>query len=435
MKRALRRATITVVALAALATGVGMCSRVGQRGRYAMPYSSYGSGPEGTRGLFLLAETMGPAPERITRDFAALPAKAMLVAFGGCDLPVHREVRRYEAEALEAWIDGGGVLLVAGATGYLPEAFGLSLRRPAMQCGEPWPFLDGLDDEEAEADEAGEDEATADDPPDEAPVEDFPLAADFLAPTADGAQPRGAIGVADVVAGLVTVPMVEPARIVLEDGVDHEVLFEIGGEPAGVVARRGRGAVIVLSSATPFQNEQLGVGLGGVLLYRLRDHYAPGAPILFDEYHLGVGASRSIVQYLRSLGVGPAILQLLFVVGLLLFRLGARFGRPRAEARPRAGGSETYVDAIGSLYARTGDRAGVLATLRRAALERVARHHRADAREASALAAEVGGRLSERSLEAIRALEPEEPAPKSDRGLVEKARALDALVAEAIEGE
>ena len=48
--------------------------------------------------------------------------------------------------------------------------------------------------------------------------------------------------------------------------------------------------------------------------------YAPRGPVLFDEYHLGVGERRSMMRYLRQAGAMPFIVQLVFVALLLLWR-------------------------------------------------------------------------------------------------------------------
>ncbi|MBC7171398.1 MAG: DUF4350 domain-containing protein, partial [Polyangiaceae bacterium] len=130
------RLVIIGVGFALLATGLGMCARVAERGRYAAAYSSLGAGPDGTRGLFLVAESLGASPIRFTRDLTTLPAGGMLLALGGCSLDAHRPVRRLESEALESWVERGGVLIVAGATAYLPDSLGVSLERPAGHCGD-----------------------------------------------------------------------------------------------------------------------------------------------------------------------------------------------------------------------------------------------------------------------------------------------------------
>src|SRR6185369_1339779 len=95
----------------------------------------------------------------------------------------------------------------------------------------------------------------------------------------------------------------------------------------GVALRRDRGWVIALASGSPFQNRDLRTSDGGPLLARLLDAYAArGAPVLFDEYHLGVGDSRSTMRYLADAGYGPLALQAVLLVALVLWRAGARFG-------------------------------------------------------------------------------------------------------------
>ena len=48
---------IAVGALVCIGLGAAglMCQRVGERGRYVSAFSTYGSGPEGTRGLYRVA--------------------------------------------------------------------------------------------------------------------------------------------------------------------------------------------------------------------------------------------------------------------------------------------------------------------------------------------------------------------------------------------
>ncbi len=426
---------LVLVGLVAIASGVGMCSRVADRGRYATPYSSIGAGPDGTRGLFLAAEGLGASPVRWTRDLSRLPPGGTLLAFGGCALEVRRPVRRYESEALVAWVRSGGLLVVAGAIDYLPDGLGVRLERPPAQCG------DGLLPEllalaEAQSDVGGEGE--------DAPVEEYPPDADveYLEDEAlDSAEDDGdelafrwAAATSPLGSALGEVPMEAPARVVVDEGIAHEVLFTIGGEPAGVLVPHGRGAVVALGSATAFENEWVGPSLGGVLLFRLHDARSGGGPIVFDEYHLGVGATRSIVQYLRELGAGPLLAQLAFAIAMLLFRVSARFGRPVAEPPPDPGDSAPYVGAIASLYARSGDLAGVVELLRRRALARVARHHRVDAPDGAALAERAAARGGDSAAAAARDLATSDPDVPSRRAMVDRVRAIDALEVAATSG-
>ena len=77
----IRRVLWSLLLLGLLSTSLVVCSRVAERGRYVGAYSSYGAGPKGTRGLYLLSERLGAAPTRWAQDLAALPPPpAMLVA-------------------------------------------------------------------------------------------------------------------------------------------------------------------------------------------------------------------------------------------------------------------------------------------------------------------------------------------------------------------
>ena len=64
MRRLARRAAIAAAVILGLGLSGVMCQRVSARGRYVAAYSTYGSGPEGTRGLYLLAEQLGARPQR-----------------------------------------------------------------------------------------------------------------------------------------------------------------------------------------------------------------------------------------------------------------------------------------------------------------------------------------------------------------------------------
>ena len=64
-------------------------------------------------------------------------------------------------------------------------------------------------------------------------------------------------------------------------------------------------------------------------------------PVLFDEYHLGVGERRSMMRYLRQAGAMPLVLQLLLVALLLLWR-----ARRALRRRARAGEAAPAGDGV-----------------------------------------------------------------------------------------
>ncbi|MEM9192273.1 MAG: DUF4350 domain-containing protein, partial [Myxococcota bacterium] len=146
----MRRGLAIVLALAAGLVIVLMGYRVSERGRFAVPYSSYGSGPEGTRGLFLLAERLGARPVRWARDLSGLPPDAVLVALGGCENRLARNLSRYERESVAEWVNRGGVMIVAGAHNYLWPELGVDLGAPVGGCFPAFDLSDAVVREEDE---------------------------------------------------------------------------------------------------------------------------------------------------------------------------------------------------------------------------------------------------------------------------------------------
>jgi hypothetical protein len=209
-----------------------------------------------------------------------------------------------------------------------------------------------------------------------------------------------------------------------------------GGEdaarPAGVVVRHGQGRVIALASASALQNRALGICDGGVLFARLLAEYSGRGPILFDEYHLGVGERRSMMRYLRQAGATPFILQLAFAVLLVLWRGGARFGGVREVPEPAPAGTASFVAATGRLFARAGDPPGAAQILVKQALGRVASFHHLPHATAHKLARALSERGLGNAAEAVRAIgELENRPPHDANGLVVLSRALDDAVGRA----
>jgi hypothetical protein len=195
-------------------------------------------------------------------------------------------------------------------------------------------------------------------------------------------ETRWAVPTAPALRGLSIVPMRDPARIRFKDDkLEHEVLLSslVEDDPKlrelGVVVPHGKGKIIVLASASLFQNRALRESDGALVFTRILHHYAPHARVLFDEYHVGVGERRSVMLYLRQAGVMPAVLGLFACLMVWLLRAGARFGAVRKPPAAPPRGTASFVAAMGRLYSGARDPAATLDAIARRALARIALHH------------------------------------------------------------
>jgi hypothetical protein len=431
------RVAIAAGVVLVCAVGLGMCARVADRGRFAVPGSTYGGGPQGARGLYLLAERQGLGPVRWADSAATLPDGAMLVALGGCASSAARPVARLERESLERWVEAGGTLVVAGAHDFLWSELGVTLEPPA-ECARGGLFgavLDGDEDEKGKPstpDESSHELGRFDPLGLTEPSNGAPFAEDGGEDGGDSVRHALSMGVLE---GLGTVPLRAPGRIVVADKVARtEVFLDLGDRPAGVILPKGSGAIVVLASASPFENRGLVDAGGAAVFSRLVAQLTPAGPVLFDEYHLGVGQKRSMMAYFRELGAVPLVAQLALVVLLLLWRLGARFGSTQRPRRDHPAGTASYVNAIGTLYRRSADGSAALGRIVRHALAEVAQHHRAATPDAGALAEELERRKRPEQARAVRDLAAlGDVAIRSPKDLVARGREVDDALARAMQ--
>ncbi|MCA9536928.1 MAG: hypothetical protein KC593_24765, partial [Myxococcales bacterium] len=244
----------------------------------------------------------------------------------------------------------------------------------------------------------------------------------FLARAAEG--PLAALG---------GVPMLQPAHLAVGADQPPQVLAQFGERSAALALPMGAGRLVLVASASMLTNDALLEHRGGVVFARLLEAYAaPGAPVIFDEFHLGTGGTRSLVRYLRQVGVGAVLLQLLFLGGLWVLRSGRRLGELEEAAVPVPGGTVSYVAATAALYARTPDRNGLARVLLIRALDRIATHHRVRVREPEQLVAQlrsIGRTQAADACDALLLLFAE-PTP-SEKALVALSKRVDALVQQA----
>ena len=421
--------------------------RVAERGRFTRAFSSYGSGPEGARGLYLLSAELGWHPQRWSQDLARLPPAAALIALGDCATGLARPISRYERAELTRWIANGGTVFVAGAPHYLPAGFGVEFESDpdCPDAADHAPALahakqhagsaDAGAPREAGADTADELQAAFEFSPsetardagvasDEAAKRDAAVAAapaaddddddDDQSEEADADAPVWGVPMDAALRGLPIVPFRDPGRLKLSSDATADTLLgapqhDSGSNtsslrPLAVAVRYGKGRIVALAAANMLQNAELEDSEGAALFARLLRAYAAGSVLLFDEYHLGMGERRSLMQYLRQLGAMPVVFQLALCALVLLWRAGARFGGIRAKPADTALGTTSFVTALGGLYQGAGDATAAVRLIARAALARIAAHHGVSSVQASVLERSLAERGATHASLAVRSI-------------------------------
>jgi hypothetical protein len=437
--------------------------RVAERGRFARALSSYGSGPEGVRGLYLLLAELGFPVLRWSQDLAHLPAGATLVALGDCKTGMVRPLSRYERDELLRWVGAGGVLVVAGARHYLPPGIGVSFAHEAQcpEAGAAAPAAsDGLElpDAGAGAERASDAGVPAADggtvaanPADQADAgqADAGGLAEFtklIVAAADNSKTAlWAVPVSQSLQGLPIVQFRSPGQLRLAAELPGaETLLAVPPPlaaelpdtaselvPLALTVARGKGRLVVLASANMLQNDELQESEGATLFVRLLRAYGNPGPVIFDEYHLGLGDRRSLMSYLRQLGVLPLVAQLLLVVFCILWRAGARFGAIQRPVAAPAAGTTSFVTALGGLYRNVGDAPAAVRLIARAALARIASHHAVSSVQAATLERELAARGAERARQAVLNILAAVSSSRVD-ALPAIVQRIDAAVAEAL---
>jgi hypothetical protein len=252
--------------------------------------SSYATAPAGLAAYASLLERSGSAVRRLRR-----PVRERPPATGETLVVLDPDViEPAEGKAIGAWVRAGGRLLAGGAR----DASWLSEVLPRPPRWGPAP--------------AGDAHVLV-------PVPE--TAGVRRVRTAEGGgweRLRGAL------------PVVGPARA-----------------PLVVVARRGRGAVVLLGDASPLQNRLLAQADDAALGLDL----AGGRPVAFLETVHGYGVARGLAGLPAQ--VRWALLGLLLAGLLAIWSAGRRLGPPEDDERPPPPPRIEYVDALASALART----------------------------------------------------------------------------------
>jgi hypothetical protein len=120
-----------------------------------------------------------------------------------------------------------------------------------------------------------------------------------------------------------------------------------------VIARQavGTGDVILLACPEVFDNRHLGLGHHLALLETLADLHA-GRPVFFDERAHGLGDDAGITEMLGAWGLGPLLLPALLATCAAFWRAAVRVGVPDREDRDTRSDAIELVDSLADLYDR-----------------------------------------------------------------------------------
>lgn len=282
----------------------------------AVVRSSFRTFPEGYKALYRTLGMRYPV-RRLNRPYAMLPPRGLLIVAD----PYREAITRYEARELLRWVRAGNHALII--VEYHPEVlFALQSEAfPAAGAGE-------------ESDENG---GAVKPPRDDDWLEQAqrfpsrletgratPVTASFLSDAASDLR----------VQSTVRFPMARLLPRLLDERVGGAVpLYRDRAGVAVAYTALGAGSIVWCSSPWSFSNAGIREGHNLELVLALAN-LQPGAPVIFDEYHHGIGTGMSVwslLPPLTKLGIG-----LLALTGLLLLHtLSWRFGRAQLPVEER----------------------------------------------------------------------------------------------------
>ena len=303
-----------VVALAALLIAFALIAALlrphaGDLDATDLRASTFRSSPAGTRALYLLLDELDLPVERSLEPFTAEPAGGVLVVLSPAESPTPRD-----AQALTAWVEAGGTLILA------VDPAERELRRLLNAGFAALPMPDTLRSFERQRWQG----AAA-----------FPVAHPW---TADIDSVRG-------------------FRLAFREPTGATVLLRAaGGAPTVFSAARGNGRVIAWSDVNALRNDVLSDGGAALLFARVAAAAAADSGVIrFSEYYQGyrdVGVVAAMRSFIRNTAAGHALLQVV-IAGLLLLLLAARrFGAPLMETTERRRSPLEHVQAVAAAYRR-----------------------------------------------------------------------------------
>ena len=142
-----------------------------------------------------------------------------------------------------------------------------------------------------------------------------------------------------------------PATFDIGKGSAWKPLARLVDEQRSVVAAElkvGHGKLVVVGAPTPAINATLGEeGNLDFLLAVIGD-----APVILDEWSHGIGHERTVISFLRDVGLLPVLFQVAVVTGLYVWSTSGHVTPAEpVEHRPRS--SVEQVETLGYLYSRS----------------------------------------------------------------------------------
>ena len=264
----------------------------------------------GYRILYTWLKQNGVETSRWERSYKSLPADATVLVVVEPSIGLESG----EFDALEAWIDQGGALvLIASPASSIAERLGLE--------AEERPFREMLDDK---------------------PVTVYP------GPFTKGVESLSSEALFGVSSG-------DP------DSVSHILLSDDAALLLELPMDEGR--ALIVADPIMFDNKHLHEKDNARLADNLIFQTGKDGLVLFDEYHHGYGRVSSIFEYFRNSALFPIFVQVLIVLFVLWLHWGRRFGSPRPIPENRRRSVMEYVQALSGLLQR--------ASARKTALESV----------------------------------------------------------------
>jgi hypothetical protein len=344
--------------------------------------STYNARGSGTKGLYLWLQELGLPVRRWESPLVNLPAQATVLLVLGPRVPYEEP----ELKALEEWIRGGGVLLLADDTVGGPV--------PGVWAGA--------------------------------------LAFRFGLQPRTGGKPstlRPAFP-SSYAAGVETIQPTGWVRFQRQRPEGWAPLFADGAGDILAIKRLGEGSIIALTDPGMFSNARLEFAGHARLALNITQENVGRGVILVDEYHHGYGHDSPFFRYLKGTAVPWMLAQAALAFLAFVVARGTRFGPPvPASETPRTSSLE-YIGALGDLYRRAGARrlAGdtLAKSFRRSLTEALGAR---PGEESVKLAARAVRRFGVRAERVKACLEPGPGAMASDDALLKYAQAVHHLEA------